>query len=463
MGARQPQSLIGQVVDAGLCIGCGACVAACRESALSMRYVDAGLHQVNIDVECRSKCGRCAQVCAFSAVSSNEREVADSVFGDDAGTEIDPLLGHYTGTWVLGRPEDELRQLSASGGALTWFLETLLLSGEVDHVACVRSSGIDRDYSYVVADDIDALRASAGSAYRALRIDEVIADMRTIGGSWAVVAVPCIARSLRLLALHDQRLSESMRYLLGLTCGQTKTDRFTEWLCRVNDIPLEGAVRYRQKDSSRTSDDFAVEFATDPRRQLHWQTEVAPAWHARLFTPTACGICDDVFAECADAAFMDAWLTPYTADWRGTSLVVSRDQRTNELIGDLAGNWPDAVRPIPAREVIASQTGAIKEKRQGIRYRLLLRSTAGLYSPTKRVSAGKVGSLSERAIWRWEMAVSAQSCDTMGSALDDPVVLEHARDLVRRSAALRRRARMGSRISAVLRKAGRFLRIGRHR
>ena len=36
----------------------------------------------------------------------------------------------------------------------------------------------------------------------------------------------------------------------------------------------------------------------------------------------SCLFCDDVFAELADATFMDAWLPEYAADRCGTNLVI---------------------------------------------------------------------------------------------------------------------------------------------
>ena len=72
----------------------------------------------------------------------------------------------------------------------------------------------------------------------------------------------------------------------------------------------------------------------------------------------------DVFAEAADACFMDAWLPAYRKEPKGTSLVVIRDRGLSELLaqGQVAGEiWMDDISP---GEVVASQQGHVRRKRE---------------------------------------------------------------------------------------------------
>lgn len=455
-----PQDSIREVTASGLCIGCGACALVCPESVLDMEYQPAGLHQARVLQECSSRCGRCSRVCSFSGRSDSEDVHAERLFAHLPGARRDPVLGAFLSTWVVRRPDEQLRLRSASGGALTWMLESLLASGSVDRVACVASSEVDRLYSYTTVDSEAGLRRSAGSAYRALRVDEVLRTIDREGGRWAIVAVPCVVRSLRAVMAQNRKLATSIRYVFGLTCGQTKTDRFTEWLALVNGISAEGTVRFRTKDPDRTSDDFAVEFQGESVRLLHWRTEVAPAWHARLFTPPACGICDDVFAECADASFMDAWIRPYTQDWRGTSLVVARSRETESLLLDLQSRFSDCVEPIASADVVSSQSGAIKEKRVALRYRLWERERSGRFTPPKRVKPARIGTMRDRAVWRWEMSVSERTCSAMGADLSTPEVAAEIDAMVSRSVKLRDKARRSAVLRSRLRRLARAVGVG---
>ena len=67
-------------------------------------------------------------------------------------------------------------------------------------------------------------------------------------------------------------------------------------------------------------------------------------WSSRAFTPLACNRCVDVFAKCADAVLMDAWLSPQVRDFRGSSLVITRDERIDELFKK-GGEFCESISP----------------------------------------------------------------------------------------------------------------------
>src|SRR5690606_15946361 len=56
------------------------------------------------------------------------------------------------------------------------------------------------------------------------------------------------------------------------------------------------------------------------------------SWGYGAFQPESCNFCDDVFAETADVVLGDAWLPEYRADWRGTNVVVTRNEHIAEIL-----------------------------------------------------------------------------------------------------------------------------------
>ncbi len=84
----------------------------------------------------------------------------------------------------------------------------------------------------------------------------------------------------------------------------------------------------------------------------------------------------DVFSECADACFADAWLPGYRHEPKGTSLIVIRNSELGELFlqGLLEGELQlDEITP---EEIVLSQRGHVRRKRE------LIYMRSGVQEPT---------------------------------------------------------------------------------
>ena len=81
---------------------------------------------------------------------------------------------------------------------------------------------------------------------------------------------------------------------------------------------------------------------------------------------------------------MDAWLPGYRKDPKGTSLILVRN---NELAGLLKGTDKQGVtvEPISISEVIKSQRGVVRIKREQLSYRLYKKTDKGEKTIKKRV------------------------------------------------------------------------------
>ena len=107
---------------------------------------------------------------------------------------------------------------------------------------------------------------------------------------------------------------------MGLVCGQLKSKQYTEYLAALSGItPPLANVHYRGKSPEKPASNyyFSCTSKDGAMGKIFWDEGVAEAWTNRWFTLNACNYCDDVFAECADITFMDAWLPEYSKDYRG--------------------------------------------------------------------------------------------------------------------------------------------------
>jgi hypothetical protein len=98
-------------------------------------------------------------------------------------------------------------------------------------------------------------------------------------------------------------------------------------------------------------------------RNILWKDGVGIAFVNSYFQLPGCFNCDDVFAECADAVFMDAWLGEYSKQTGGHTIALIRSPK---LAGQIFCNTKKEntiIEKITLKKVIASQRSVIRRKR----------------------------------------------------------------------------------------------------
>ncbi|MDI6718360.1 MAG: Coenzyme F420 hydrogenase/dehydrogenase, beta subunit C-terminal domain [Methanomicrobiales archaeon] len=208
------QDLEKAVWDAGICAGCGACVAVCPADAIYFRTGADSAHPVHCGY-CKQAtddvpCGACYEVCPrASPVPATEQPPGDCI------------------DWLTARAAFEVpgRQ---SGGAVTAILHNALEEGLIDAVVTVAEDRWTHRPSSVVITETDALIHQAGSRYAwwvplvaALKEAVMIRKHRRI----AVVGVPCVAAALARMRRSEHPLlrpfTRSIRLVIGLFCTES--------------------------------------------------------------------------------------------------------------------------------------------------------------------------------------------------------------------------------------------------
>jgi len=282
-------------------------------------------------------------------------------------------------------------------------LERLLTGGEVDAVIAVRPArDVGELYEYAVLTSLEDVWAGASSAYCPVTMAGVLEEIRTGPVRLAVVGVPCFVKALRLLQRQVPAFGDKQITLVGLACGQTKSRLFTDYIA-TKTRPGDGRVvsaAYRCKPDRGDAGDFAFEFkwADGERTSMRWSEGIGEAWGLRLFTPRACGYCDDLFAETADVCVMDAWRLPWRTDPGGTSFAAVRTARLEALFAEGIGLALNET--VTAEELLGSQSAACRDKSAGIAVRSSLDNDGPWRVPVKRPQRGAAATLAERIVWR---------------------------------------------------------------
>ena len=366
-------NIINNVVNNKWCIGCGMCAAICPRARLAISWNERGEYNPK-EVEencakCNENCSLCYQVCPAHGQTKNETEVGTDLYGNILGVHFRKETGYYLDSFV-GYSNDH-RATSASGGMASWTLEALLSSGEVDAVAAVgRTSNPDKLFEFKMCQSVEEIRDCGRSAYYPVEISQVIQYILHNEGRYAIIGLPCVCKSIRLAQDKLPKLKRRITHVLGLTCGHQCSKFFAEYICALGggDPHDLREIIFRTKDLSQPASNHGITFRSGEgdtlvHKQVLWKDGVGLAYTSGYFQLPGCFYCDDVFAECADMTFMDAWLPDYVKDPEGTSLVVVRGKQINAMLQKAISDDTISCHTLPIDKIIQSQRGVVHRKR----------------------------------------------------------------------------------------------------
>lgn len=408
MRSPDPRLSPRDVVRAGLCIGCGACVAASGGRGRMVFDAYGQLRPRGPHDWYAVRTAAFARCCPFSAAALNEDQLADALYPH--APRRDGRIGRHVAAYVGWAETGGFREAGSSGGLVSWTAAALLQAGLVDAVAHVApGDGGDRLFGYRISRSVEEVRGAAKSRYYPIELSAVLQEMRAVPGRYAVIGVPCFIKTIRLACREDPQLADRVRFTLGLFCGHMKSARMAEshaWQMglRADDI---ASIDFRAKDPSRPANWYVTRIGLKDggERRRDWWHMADGDWGAGFFQAGACDACDDVVAETADVSFGDAWVEPYSSDGRGTNVVVVRTPELAALFERAAAEGALKLDPVDADFVAATQAAGLRHRREGLALRLAHWPDA----PPKRIAPAPRPPLRRRAVYAMRRAVARWS------------------------------------------------------
>jgi coenzyme F420 hydrogenase subunit beta len=300
---RTPLTL-DEIVEGGLCIGCGLCRAvAGRDSAGAARI------QIVLTPEGRDRpvavraldvatLERINQVCPGTRVEGARAGSQSEALHDTVWGSAERLAVGYAG-------DPAVRHRGSSGGVLTALGQFLLASGRVKFILHVAASkSLPMRTRRALSFDAASVLEGAGSRYGPGSPLEDFDAVLERGEPFALIGKPCDIAAVRNLARVDARVDEYLRYALTFVCGGASDLTKSEDVARgLNVRPDElSLLRYRGNGNPgptrlETKDGRSFELTY----QQMWQDEAT--WQIQ----PRCKICPDAIGESADLAASDVW------------------------------------------------------------------------------------------------------------------------------------------------------------
>ncbi len=359
---------IQDVVNAGLCISCGACAAVAPESSIKMVYDQRkGMLFPTSRDYLRAKAGGLEfDICpgkGYPIVS-----LAEEFLATDANYDVD--LGYWDCLWLARSTDPAVLENAASGGTITAMLDYLLSTGLVEGAVVTKmkyGAPGPRTETYI-ASTLDDLRAAQGSKYCPVPALSILSEVENFRGRLAFVGTPCQVGALRMLEHYRPELSEKFPYIIGGFCGGFRDFRSTDTLIRRQNMSPATVARFRYRGGGQPGS-MLMEDETGRVVTLAYPDYEKKTGYLR---PKRCRLCVDATAELADFSCGDAWLPRLPESEMPWSLVMTRRPDATRIVQAMSAQRALVLHPVSQEDVKKAQYLNLlsKKTQQHIRRRL---------------------------------------------------------------------------------------------
>ncbi len=378
------------VISGNYCIGCGAC-AAIKGSPFKIKMDEFGNYVAYLDnTQDNNEQIKLLDICPFSGNSKNEDELGEILFPNN---KKDNHIGNYLKSFAGYVVAGDFRLYGSSGGFGKWLGYTLLKENKIDYfIQVVANTTMSSDiplFDYQVFSSADDIIKGAKSCYYPVTLTKVINLIEETEGRYAITGVPCFIKSLRLLSFRNSILADRISFTFGIVCGGMRSAnqaKMIGWQLGVHPDNLIG-IDFRRKHISKPAKNkiYQVWSNQDNIERMKLENEILGINYPGYFKPNACDYCDDVVNETADISLGDAWLPQYVSDPKGTSLIIVRNKVLLDLIERYINLKVLYLEEISKEDVIKSQEGGFRHRREALSYRLAKKEENNEWFPKKRI------------------------------------------------------------------------------
>ena len=350
---------LSDIVDNGLCIGCGLCQSIAGENLISINMTEKGrLEPKELKPLSNTIFNKIKNTCPGVVVEGlPEKEIIKN-------SNKDIIWGEYHSIFYAWSTNSKIRYQSSTGGLLNGLSLYLIESKKVKFI-CHTSSVPDkpmRNYSKFSYTKDDLLNCDSRSRYGPSSPLDKFHKALSLNEPFAFVGKPCDVSAIRQLSKIDDRVDKLCKYLLTIVCGGfaefTKSQDFIESfdvkedelsVFRYRGFGNPGKMYIKTKNGKEHDKEY----------NSFWGEE--STWRV----PFRCKICPDAIGESADLAALDTWEggSPKGED-EGFNAAIVRTQKGLDLIKDAVNaGYIKTGNDVTIDEINDFQPHQVKKKR----------------------------------------------------------------------------------------------------
>ena len=353
----KPIHSIEEVVQAGLCISCGACVSAAPEDAVSLVLTQRQSFTPRVNAAKLDGQDAAFRVCPGKGVPI--RSLTMELYGSAPFETFE--LGRYRVAAAWRSTSEEILRAASSGGVMTAVAQYLLQKGLIQGVTASRliygSTG-PVTQSFVARSRADLLTAQ-GSKYCPTTTNVLVRSCMKEGGRYLFCGTPCQVAALRLAARDNPDINRVFPYTMANFCGGFRPFEFLDDIIVSLGIPPRDIHFFRFRGGGQPGSLLAC---AENGRSV---TEPYPDYIVRSTVPKMkrCWYCLDATGELADFACGDAWLPRFLRDSHGWSIVLGRSSFAETVLQDMVHDGHLIRQEVSCQEICQSQKSNITSKK----------------------------------------------------------------------------------------------------
>jgi len=352
-----------QIAAWRLCMGCGACAAACPEHNIQLIDVtDQGLRPVVNLAKCR-KCYECLKVCPGI-------EISHQPFNSQTIPELHQAWGPVMEVWEGYATDQDIRYKGSSGGVTTalalFCLDKEQASG-VLHIGTKPKTPLQN--VPVFSKSREELLACTGSRYSPAAPCEKLNWLEESSSACVFIGKPCDIVALRKSQSANPALDSKVCLAVSIFCAGTPTTKGTYKLLDVLGIRPEEVEELRYRGCGWPGvTEVKIKGDNGHVRQMTYEE----SWGNILsnYSQLRCRLCPDSTGEFADISCGDPWHRDIEPGELGRSLVLVRTERGRRILYSAMDAGYVKLERVTLEVLPASQK-ALFNKRQNLFGRLL--------------------------------------------------------------------------------------------
>jgi len=316
---------VDQVAEWRLCAGCGACIAACANQAITLEdRLDQGMRPIVDSTKCQ-KCGSCVRVCPGIAISHQP-------FNDQTIPELRREWGPILEVWEGYATDSQIRYKGSSGGMATalalFCLEKQNASG-VLHTGARPEAPLEN--VAVFSKSKAELLGRTGSRYSPAAPCEKLEWIQEARYPSVFIGKPCDVVALRKSQAVNPALCEKVGLAVSIFCAGTPSTNGTYKILSTLGVNPEDVEEIRYRGCGWPGVTVVkIKGDNNQARQMPYEE----SWGNILsnYGQFRCRICPDSTGELADISCGDPWYREIKPDEQGLSLVLVRTERGREIL-----------------------------------------------------------------------------------------------------------------------------------
>jgi coenzyme F420 hydrogenase subunit beta len=360
-----------QVIETGICVGCGACVALAKAGTARMIASEGGV------IPCFSHDCDLPEL-AWSACPGKGVDYPRLYQNHFGNLPTDWRVGHIDRLWT-GHASDPLtRRMGASGGVTSAVIIHLLESGRIDG-AILAKQGVPtpEQASWFIARNREEVLSCAQSVYVPLSmLDAVHAFVP--GERYAMTCLPEQSAALRVLQHGGFDRAAQVEYVLGPYTGTALDKRAIRSLLRASKVAEDDLITSLKWRAGEWPGH--LEILTASGREIRSKKVYYNFLIPFFVTQTSLQSMD--FAnEFTDLSVGDAWSPKFESLGQGFSVVASRTAKMTEVIREMLDKSLLTLEPMDVLEASGMHGHMIDFKKRGGYLRNQWRRKLGLAAP----------------------------------------------------------------------------------